>query len=138
MSATKLSHTAPIDLYAEWVPAAADMVYVPEAGLSVPKGWLETWGGAQATTDAEWLAAARAQAANGRPLWACYAAGLDPKDPQDDVRVTAIAIDDGEAHLEYERRARCVYEEEGRPTLTEGVWRRRKTGDRFFRVRVHK
>lgn len=99
-------------------------------------GWKP--GGAQATTDAEWLAAARAQAANGRPLWACYAAGLDPKDPQDDVRVTAIAIDDGEAHLEYERRARCVYEEEGRPTLTEGVWRRRKSGDRFFRVRVHK
>ncbi len=54
---------------------------------------------------AAWLAerhlAADARAANGRTAAECYALGLDPADPTDDLRIVSIEVVDGKVQVEW-------------------------------------
>ena len=88
-------------------------------------------------------AAAKAAAANGRPVWACYVADLDPADPNADL-VADIAVVDGEPQvgvLEGESADR-VYTVQGAKKLgggwsdLVGVDDWDAAGFRFFRIKV--
>ena len=129
-----LSFTSTLDLYAVWIPQADGYVLVPGTDLMLPKAWLEE---RRLVTQAgdDPVQATLMTAANGRPAWECYVAGLDPLDPKDDLTVS-LSLDGGQLKLDYDRKDGRVYVEEGRPSLTEGDWHAREDGDRFFRVSV--
>ena len=48
--------------------------------------------------DGNYEAAAKAEAANGRPVWECYVAGLDPEAPEAEFKVR-LWFEDGAVHL---------------------------------------
>ena len=129
-----LSFTSTLDLYAVWRPLAGGYVLVPGTDLMLPMTWLEGRG-LVSLTGGDPVRATLMPAANGRPAWACYVAGLDPLDPKDDLTVR-LSFDGGQPVLDYDRKDDRVYVEEGRPSLSEGDWHVRKEGDRFFRVSV--
>ena len=85
----------------------------------------------------DYEAAALATAANGRPVWQCYVAGLDPTDPDDDL-VADIAMVNGEPKISVggkgEREGR-VYTVEGKPDLS-SEWGPTNNFSRFFRVKA--
>ncbi len=129
----------------------------------VPYGWLEEKAGeALAAAGGDYEAAAKATAANGRAVWECYVAGLDPGDAEKDF-TTAITFEDGEPKVSWDpdlnaggktervyrawaRMSAAVPEEgEGDPgTGTQDGWRDvtgresswSEEGWRFFRVGV--
>lgn len=130
-----LSFTSTLDLYAVWIPQTDGYVLVPgTTDLMLPKAWLAE-GGLVARTGGDPVQATLMAAANGRPAWECYVAGLDPQDPKDDL-VVAVTMENGLPKLDYARKDGRVYVEEGRSSLTEGDWHVRAEGDRFFRVSV--
>ena len=78
-----------------WTGAAAVPGATATTPAPVPLDWLVSHGlAAEGATDAEFEAAALATAENGRPVWECYVAGLDPT-KKDDFRVF-IDMDGGE------------------------------------------
>ena len=81
--------------------------------------------------------AAIATAANGRPVWECYVAGLDPTDPDDDL-VAAIEIKDGVPIVgvggKGERPGR-TYVVEGKEKLSD-QWGPTNAASRFFHVKA--
>lgn len=103
----------------------------------VPYAWLNenatnavkgAWGGYEA--------AAKATAANGRPVWECYVADLDPEDEDDDL-VADIEMADGRpvvTILKGEKASRD-YETQGAPAPG-GPWGSPDANSRFFRVKV--
>ena len=60
--------------------------------VPVPYAWLDAHVPGIAHEAEAYEAAAKATAANGRPVWACYALGLDPQD--------ATALLDGRRHAD--------------------------------------
>ena len=65
-------------------------VAVEEGGTVVPESWFAQYRPGQTITRAQLLA----KAANGRSVWECYVAGLDPTDEDDDL-VADITFEDG-------------------------------------------
>ena len=61
--------------------------------VPVPYAWLDGYPALLAQQSGNHEAAANAAAANGRPVWACYAVGVDPSDPLDDFRITRFWMD---------------------------------------------
>ena len=118
-----------------WTPTDGATVVVE--GVSIPIAWLaENAPGAVATAGGDYEATARTIAANGRPVWECYVADLDPEDPDDDL-VAAIEMDGGEAHVSILKgeKATRSYEIQGAPAPS-GPWGGRDEDSRFFRIRV--
>jgi uncharacterized repeat protein (TIGR02543 family) len=75
-----------VTLYAVWTenPKA-------ETSSGVPYGWLkENAAGILATNGGDYEAAANAKAANGRKVWECYVAGLDPTETKDFTAVLSF------------------------------------------------
>jgi hypothetical protein len=110
--------------------------------VPVPYSWLNLHGLGSGTLAGN-EAAAKADAANGRPVWACYVADLDPTDPDADL-VADIEMVDGEPQvsvLKGESPIR-VYTVQGAKKFG-GGWRDLVAGDdwdaagfRFFRIKV--
>ena len=126
-----------------WTPEAADEPEdVVVDGVAIPAAWLDEGPGASFVAAATAAGgtredAARATAANGRPVWECYVAGLDPTDPDDDLRVTIEMKPDGTPDvsiLSGEKETRS-YEWQGAPA-PDGPWGEVTDGSRFFRVKV--
>ena len=69
--------------------------------VPVPYAWLDAHVPGVAQESEAYEAAAREPAANGRPVWACYAVGLDPSDPLDDIRITRFWMDGGMPMFEF-------------------------------------
>lgn len=65
-------------------------VAVEEGGTVVPERWFATYHPGQTITREQLLA----KAANGRSVWECYVAGLDPTDEDDDL-VADITFENG-------------------------------------------
>ena len=103
--------------------------------IPVPYSWLHRYE-PEADSDSDYEAAAAATAANGRPVWECYVADLDPTDPDDDL-VATIEMVDGEPVVSIlsGESAERVYETQGAPTPT-GPWGAVDENSRFFRVKV--
>ncbi len=82
-------------------------------------------------------ATAHATAANGRPVWECYVAGLDPTDATDDFFAT-IEMVDGEPQISVggrgERPGR-VYAVEGKSDLGDS-WGPTNAMSRFFHIKA--
>ena len=125
------------------VPEGCEIVYYATAtGMTpvpVPYRWLEEKAAEiLAENDGDYEAAALAVAKNGRSVWECYVAGLDPMDKDSELRVTgtwtgsnlAVSVVGGE--------------QEGRTYVTEGTsalsetnaWGAPDAHSRFYRVRV--
>ena len=114
-----------------------DNSYVGIDGLLIPKTWISgNAADALAAADGNYWTAVRAKAANGRPVWECYVADLDPEDPDDDL-VAGIEMSDGAPRvwiLKGESGKRN-YEIQGAPAPN-GPWGERDENSRFFRIRV--
>ena len=61
--------------------------------VPVAKEWIDNYPALLAEQSGDYEAAANATAANGRKVWACYVAGLNPSDPLDDFRITRFWMD---------------------------------------------
>ena len=103
----------------------------------VPYAWLREYYPAIADEYEAYESAAFDTAENGRPVWQCYVAGLDPTDPDDDL-VADIVLVDGEPRISVggkgEREGR-VYTVEGKPDLS-AEWGPTNNFSRFFRVKA--
>ena len=60
--------------------------------VPVPYAWLDAYVPGVAHEAAAYEATAKATAANGRPVWACYALGLDPLDATSDFRIASFPM----------------------------------------------
>jgi len=60
--------------------------------VPVPYAWLDAHVPGIAHEAEAYEAAAKATAANGRPVWACYALGLDPQDATSDFRIASFPM----------------------------------------------
>ena len=60
--------------------------------VPVPYAWLNAHVPGIAYACEAYEAAATATAANGRPVWACYALGLDPQDETSDFRIASFPM----------------------------------------------
>ena len=128
---------AEIDAVA-WSGATAGGDATTGTEVPVPFDWLDDYGLAQ---DGDYEAAAAGTAANGRPVWECYVAGLDPTDPDDDFRVF-IEIRDGAPVITFDPDlndggllSERVYEVQGTTDLG-APWGPTNALSRFFRVTV--
>ena len=105
--------------------------------VPVPAAWLEAKAAsALAATNGDMEEAANATAANGRPVWECYVADLDPEDPESDL-VAGIEMVDGKpvvSILKGESPDR-TYKTQGAPEPG-GPWGEVTEESRFFRVRA--
>ena len=118
-----------------WTPAGGGSVVVE--GGEIPVAWLDGRAASfVAAADGDHEAAARATAANGRPVWECYVADLDPDDPDDDL-VATIEMVGGQANVSILKgeKATRTYEVQGAPTPA-GPWGERNSDSRFFRIRT--
>ena len=61
--------------------------------VPVPYAWLDAHVPGVAQESEAYEAAASEPAANGRPVWACYAVGLDPSDPLNDFRISSFPME---------------------------------------------
>ena len=105
--------------------------------VGIPVTWLETRAAsALRAAGGDAAAAALATAANGRPVWECYVADLDPEDPADDL-VADIEIVDGKPVVSILKGASPdrAYETQGAPT-PDGPWGPVSASSRFFRVKA--
>ena len=109
----------------------------------VPEVWLD---GYDLARDGDYEAAAGRDAANGRPVWESYAAGLDPTDPEAKFTVR-LSFEEGKPHLAWEpdwrEKGTRTYRVWGRKAMdgeeewtdvTEGEDRWVEDGWRFFKV----
>ena len=119
------------DLYV--IEADADVTRTTP--VPVPHSWLAGYGLGDGTSSG-YEAAALAAAANGRPVWACYVADLDPTDEDDDL-VANIEMVDGEPEITILKgeSADRVYETQGAPAPG-GPWGERTGNSRFFRIKA--
>ena len=60
--------------------------------VPVPYAWLRAHVPGVVDEYEAYEAAAKAMAANGRPVWACYALGLDPQDATSDFRIASFPM----------------------------------------------
>lgn len=123
------------------VVEASDLV-TKTTPVPVPYSWLDGHGLGGGTTEGR-EAAAKATAANGRPVWACYVADLDPANPNADL-VAGIEMVDGEPQVSVLKgeSASRVYTVQGAKKLgggwsdLVGVDDWDEAGFRFFRIKV--
>ena len=111
----------------------------PEA---VPFTWLEGWPEALAAHGGDHEAFAADTAANGRAVWECYVAGLDPTDKDDELKVALVLEEDGKwrPQIVSGKKENRTYEFEGAEWMPveggEGKWGKVEANSRFFRARV--
>ena len=126
------------------VPEGCTVVYgTAPAGertsTGVPYAWLEeNAADILAANGGDHEAAAKAPAANGRPVWECYVAGLSPTDPAADFKITSIAIvEGGGLAMEWEPDLGedHTYVMEGKAAMAD-EWGPGDASSRFFRVKV--
>ena len=120
-----------------WTGAAAVPGATATTPAPVPLDWLVSHGlAAEGATDAEFEAAALATAENGRPVWECFVAGLDPT-TKDDFRVF-IDMDGGEPVVTWwpSNVAGRVYAVWGKADLTDEWSCPVEPSHRFYQVRV--
>ena len=105
--------------------------------VPVPAAWLEAKAASSlAAASGDMEEAANATAANGRPVWECYVADLDPEDPESDL-VAGIEWVDGKpvvSILKGESPDR-TYKTQGAPEPG-GPWGEVTEESRFFRVKA--
>ena len=109
--------------------------------VPVPHAWLDRFPERLAAHGGDYEAFGNAQADNGRPVWACYVAGLTPTNAVEDFRVF-ISMEGDRPRLSWsptsgpDGEAR-VYTVWGKTNLTDTAWHS-PTNDasRFFRVHV--
>ena len=124
-----------------WTPDKPDFVIVE--GVKIPTAWLdENAASFVAAADGGYEAAVHAAAANGRPVWQCYVAGLDPNDATSKL-VAAIDMDGGAPVVRWSpdlneggTKAERVYTVEGKEALSDPDWGPTNAASRFFRVKV--
>ena len=106
-------------------------------GVELPTEWLDEKGlRAGAATEEELKARWESKAANGRPVWECYVADLDPNNPKDDL-VLSITMVEGKPLVEIisGKSPRRSYEMQGTSSM-EGPWGGVDGNSRFFRAEV--
>lgn len=105
----------------------------------VPYSWLVENGLATtSTSEAGRESAALANAANGRPVWACYVAGLDPNAAASQFTAT-IDVVDGVPEVTWTPDLSDdgrTYEVVGKASLSAAAWAPTNASHRFFQVRV--
>lgn len=114
--------------------AGMDGRWTTNTPVRVPFEWLERFGEALAAHGGDHEAFAADTAANGRPVWACYVADLDPTDAGAQLK---MRWEDGEP-VYGPKSAGRVYVLEGSEDLTNpaGWCNPTNSRQRFFRVRV--
>jgi hypothetical protein len=130
------------------VPEGCTVVYreSPEPEVTatgVPYSWLdENAADILASNGGDHEAAATALAANLRPVWVCYVAGLSTTDAEAKFKVKSISFAKGEPVVEWEpdlneggTTTNRAYRVEGKPALT-NEWAPAGANSRFFRVWV--
>ncbi len=125
------------------VPEDCTVVYRGEpeeetTSTGVPYSWLdENAADILAANGGDHEAAAKAPAANGRPVWECYVAGLSPTDPAAAFKIKSITVTNGEVAVEWEPDlgGNRAYAVEGKASMADG-WDEPDASSRFFRVRV--
>ncbi len=120
-----------------WTGAAAVPGATATTPAPVPLDWLVSHGlAAEGAPDAAFEAAALATAENGRPVWECYVAGLDPT-KEDDFRVF-IDMDGGEPVVTWwpSNVAGRVYTVWGKADLADEWSCPVEPSHRFYQVRV--
>lgn len=125
------------------VPEGCEIVYYETATettpVPVPYRWLEEMAGTiLAEHDGDYEAAAMATSENGRPVWECWVAGLEPEDVESELRVRGTWTGTNfEVSVEGGEKEGRVYITEGAAALSENtVWGEPDDATRFFRVRV--
>ena len=121
-------------LQAEIIVGASGGTETTTTPVPVPYSWLDDFGLA---TDGDYEKAARADGANGRPVWESYVLGLVPTDANSRFRAL-IEMVDGQAKITWtpDLGTRRFYTVEGKEKLSDPAWGPRKASDRFFRVKV--
>ena len=120
-----------------WTGAAPPGAATKTTEAPVPYAWLAAH--APAILEANggnFENAANAIAANGRPVWECFVADLDPEDPTSDFRAD-IVLSNGVPIVAFDPDlgdAR-IYEIDGKKDLDD-VWGPTNDWSRFFRARV--
>lgn len=114
--------------------AGMDGRWTTNTPVRVPFEWLERFGEELAAHGGDHEAFAADTAANGRPVWACYVADLDPTDAGAQLK---MRWEDGEP-VYGPKSAGRVYVLEGSEDLTNpaGWCNPTNSRQRFFRVRV--
>ena len=104
--------------------------------VAVPHAWLAEHGLGDGTAEG-CEAAAKAPAANGMPVWACYVAGLVPTDAAAAFRVKSFSLVEGEPVIVWEPGldAERTYTVEGKASMAD-EWGPCGAASRFFRVKV--
>lgn len=104
--------------------------------INIPKTWLENASIMIGLSTVDPAIVAMETAANGRPVWECYVADLDPEDPDDDL-VADIELVNGLPLVTILKgeSANRIYETQGAPTPV-GPWGEPDESSRFFRVKV--
>ena len=118
-----------------WTPAPV-ATFTSTTPEPVPHSWLSDHGLGDGSVDG-YEAAALATAANGRSVWECYVADLDPTNADDDLKVTIAMKPDGtpEVSILSGESPDRVYETQGAPEPG-GPWGEVTEESRFFRVKV--
>ncbi|MBQ3810286.1 MAG: leucine-rich repeat domain-containing protein [Kiritimatiellae bacterium] len=106
-------------------------------GVAIPTSWIEANASAAlAAAGGDREAAATATAANGRPVWECYVADLDPEDPDDDL-VATISMAGGVPEVSILKGGSADRDYAVQGALAPGgPWGERNDNSRFFRVKV--
>ncbi len=131
------------------VPEGCTVVYgaAPEeeaTSTGVPHAWIDANAAdILAANGGDHEAAAKAPAANGRPVWECYVAGLSTVNADAVFKIKSFSFaGGGEPVIEWEpdlnaggTQADRTYVEEGKASMAD-EWGPRDADSRFFRVRV--
>ena len=109
--------------------------------VPVPYAWLTQYWPTIADEYEAYEAAAMATAANGRPAWECYVAGLDPTNATS-VFTAAISLTNGTPYITWSPNLNTngivrIYTVLGKTNLIDAVeWTPTNSAHRFFKVRV--
>ena len=111
--------------------------------VAVAFDWLERYPEALEAHGGDHAAFAADTAANGRPVWECYVADLDPTDAEDELRVALAWDEENEMwvpQILLGKKEERTYEFEGAERMPveggENQWGEVEEGSRFFRVKV--
>lgn len=119
-----------------------DLTVTQTTPIPVPYVWLEAFPEMLAGFGGDYEAFGNAMAANGRPVWECYAAGLCPTNATDRF-LAMIEMEDGEPVVRWTpdlneggTKNERVYTIEGKTNLGDESWGPTNEATRFFRVKV--
>ena len=121
-----------------WMPGGGGVDHTVTTPEPVPYSYFDTdYPALLAAANGDYEAAAFATARNGRKVWECYVAGLDPTDETDDF-IATIEMVNGEPQISVggrgERPGR-VYTVEGKENLGDS-WGPTNATSRFFHLKV--